>query len=150
MVRIFLDIDGVMVPARGWEKPVLWEDGFPAFSPKAVQALSEIVRSGDTVVLTTSHRTRFTVEQWKRIFLHRGLPLESMELLPENPSNRNRREELQHWFHVNRQEEPFLIIDDDKSLRDLPPSLKDRWIETSPYVGLTPALVSVVEGEVSR
>jgi len=150
VVRIFLEIDGVMVPARGWEKPVLWEDGFPAFSPKDVQALSEIVRSGDTVVLTTSHRTRFTVEQWKHIFLHRGLTLESIELLPEHTSKRNRREELQDWFHVNRQEEPFLIIDDDKSLHDLPPSLKDRWIETSPYVGLTPALVSVVEGEVSR
>jgi hypothetical protein len=29
---IFLDIDGVMVPAKSWERPVLLKDGFPAFS----------------------------------------------------------------------------------------------------------------------
>jgi hypothetical protein len=149
-MRIFLDIDGVMVPARGWEKPVLLEDGFPAFSTKAVLALAEIVRSADTVVLTTSHRTRFTVEQWKHIFMHRGLPLESMELLPEYASKKNRREELQHWFHDNWEDEPFVIIDDDKSLHDLPQTFKERWIETSPYVGLTPDHVSVVQGKVSR
>ena len=28
----FLDIDGVMVPAKGWKSPEFLDDGFPAFN----------------------------------------------------------------------------------------------------------------------
>ena len=31
---LFLDIDGVMVPAKGWKSPELLNDGFPAFSSR--------------------------------------------------------------------------------------------------------------------
>jgi hypothetical protein len=137
-MRFLLDIDGVMVPAKAWEQPPLLEDGFPAFSTKAVQAMAAIVNQTDTIVLTTSHKSRFSVEQWKRIFLHRGLMVGNIERLPENSSNLNRMEEILRWFELNGMQEAFLIIDDDKSLHGLPPFLKERWIETSSYVGLTP------------
>ncbi|MDI3318583.1 HAD domain-containing protein [Pinibacter soli] len=40
---IFLDIDGVMVPAKGWKAPEMLSDGFPAFSNKATNALRNLV-----------------------------------------------------------------------------------------------------------
>ena len=36
---LFLDIDGVMVPAKGWKSAELLEDGFPVFSTKATEIL---------------------------------------------------------------------------------------------------------------
>lgn len=40
---IFLDIDGVMVPAKGWKVPDQLEDGFPVFSSKATKALQTVI-----------------------------------------------------------------------------------------------------------
>ena len=50
---VFLDIDGVMVPAKSWTSPQLLSDGFPAFSDKAVRVLQHVVSGGVTVMLTT-------------------------------------------------------------------------------------------------
>ena len=60
-MKIFLDIDGVMVPAKGWLKQEILEDGFPPFSKKAVQALQMLLTPQAEVILTTSHRFNFTV-----------------------------------------------------------------------------------------
>lgn len=40
---LFLDIDGVMVPAKSWERPALLDDGFPAFSSKTIAALQRLI-----------------------------------------------------------------------------------------------------------
>ena len=64
---VFLDRDGVMVPAKSWTSPQLLSDGFPAFSDKAVRVLQHVVSGGVTVMLTTSHKSRFSVEEWKNI-----------------------------------------------------------------------------------
>lgn len=140
-MRILLDIDGVMVPAKGWKQPELLPDGFPAFSTKAVAALSELIGPDHTIVLTTSHKGRFSIEKWMHIFMQRGLSVKRLECLPEQSTGRKRKDEILEWFQQNQQNDAFVIIDDDKSLHDLPTSLKERWIETSPYIGLTPELV---------
>jgi len=140
-MRILLDIDGVMVPAKGWKQPELLPDGFPAFSTKAVAALSELIGPDHTIVLTTSHKGRFTIEKWLHIFKQRGLSVYHLECLPEHSTGQKRKDEILEWFQQNQQNDSFVIIDDDKSLHELPTSLKERWIETSPYIGLTPELV---------
>lgn len=43
---LFLDIDGVMVPAKSWETPALLVDGFPAFSSRAIAALQRLISEG--------------------------------------------------------------------------------------------------------
>jgi 16S rRNA C1402 (ribose-2'-O) methylase RsmI len=134
---IFLDIDGVMVPAKGWKAPELLNDGFPAFSNKATHTLQQLIAEDNTVMLTTSHRNRFTVEEWKRIFEKRGLSIANLTTLPEQINGANRKEELQQWFNLNDVDEDFIIIDDDTSLNDLPQYLKQNLIQTSPYIGLT-------------
>lgn len=40
---VFLDIDGVRVPIKEWMQPEIMEDGFPAFSPKAVDAIRKVL-----------------------------------------------------------------------------------------------------------
>jgi len=50
----------------------------------------------------------------------------------------SRRTEIFEWITANKvSEQDVIIIDDDKSLNDLPKKLKERLVLTNPYVGLT-------------
>ena len=133
---VFLDIDGVMVPAKPWSAPELLEDGFPAFSGASVEMLREILCPNDCIILTTSHKSRFSPKEWKAIFGRRGVQTGRMETLPENSRNLSRRDEILAWFNVHSPEENFIIIDDDKSLNALPGFLKNRLLLTSGMIGL--------------
>ena len=143
-MQIFLDIDGVMVPAKGWKSPELLRDGFPAFSSKATIALCQIMSASAycSIVLTTSHKSNYSLEEWKGIFERRGICLNNLDRLPDNHFRLSRKDELVNWFSANDADE-FLILDDDSSLNELPAGLKDHWVKTSPYVGLTEEHVEV-------
>jgi len=66
---LYLDIDGVMVPANSWRQPILLEDGFPEFSLNAVRSLDRIIsNSSANIVLTTSHKYKYTLKEWNDIF----------------------------------------------------------------------------------
>ena len=134
---IFLDIDGVMVPAKGWKRPELLNDGFPAFSNKATAALKRLVAEDTTVMLTTSHKSNYTLDEWKEIFRKRGINIGKMKSLDSNLNNLSRKDEILQWFEANNLSEDFIIIDDDKSLNALPDLLKKNLILTSPLIGLT-------------
>ena len=139
---VLLDIDGVMVPAASWKAPENLDDGFPVFSKKAVEALKSILNSDTEVVLTTSHKMRFTLSEWKAVFERRGVRIEKLSRLDANPHTLQRKDELLNWFSNRVANNDFLIIDDDSSLHGLPSRLKERWIKTSSLVGLTSELVS--------
>lgn len=141
----FLDIDGVMVTAKGWKNPELLNDGFPAFSNKATAVLQGLISGDVTVMLTTSHKSKFSIEEWKSIFNNRGINIEKIKTLPENFNNLNRKDEIVNWFKVNNVHEAFVIIDDDKSLNELPDFLKKHLIQTSPYIGLTEEHSAVIK-----
>lgn len=134
---LFLDIDGVMVPAKGWKKPELLSDGFAAFSGNAVNVLQNLISEDTIVMLTSSHKSNYSVDEWKDIFSKRGIHIEKIKLLDKNIDNLSRKDEIEGWFHVNNAHEDFIIIDDDKSLNSLPGYLKRNLILTSPLVGLT-------------
>lgn len=135
---IFLDIDGVMVPAKNWESPELLNDGFPAFGSKAVKVLQRLISDDTTILLTTSHKSSYSIEKWKKIFLNRGIQISKLMSLEDNVNHLSRKDEILNWFNsnLNSINEDFIIIDDDKSLNDLPNNLKDRLILTSPMIGL--------------
>jgi hypothetical protein len=126
-----------MVPAKGWKVPDFLDDGFPAFSSKASYALKNLLSENDTVVLTTSHKANYSIQEWKDIFSNRGITLSNILALPENTNNLSRKEEIVNWVNLNPLNEKFIIIDDDKSLNELPGFLKENLIQTSPYIGLT-------------
>jgi hypothetical protein len=134
---IFLDIDGVMVPAKSWESPPLLSDGFYKFSERAVRVLQHFITDDTTVMLTTSHKARFTTNEWKKIFSERGIKVNKMRKLNHNVASFNRKEEILNWINVNGVPNDFIILDDDKSLNALPAFLKERLILTSSTVGLT-------------
>ena len=135
---IYLDIDGVMVPASSWRKLEILEDGFPEFSLRATDALNKIISASNAdIVLTTSHKHTFTIEGWLEIFQRRNLSVNKVSRLPENTRNLSRKHELLEWFTPENSTEDFIIIDDDKSLNGLPEILKNRLIQTSGSVGLT-------------
>ena len=135
---VFLDIDGVMAPAKSWQRPDILEDGFVDFSSKAVSVLQDILAQNpnSTIILTTSHKSRFSLSQWKIIFERRGLNVNKLESLNDNTDFQSRKVEILNWFDSNDIHEDFIIIDDDKSLNDLPTFYKDRLILTSSLVGL--------------
>ena len=97
---LFLDIDGVMVPAKSWQNPELLNDGFPAFALKAVRVLQNLISEDTTVMLTTSHKSRFTIEQWKEIFLKRGLQISKLKSLDDTINCQSRKEEVLNWFNL--------------------------------------------------
>jgi len=135
---VYLDIDGVMVPANSWRRPEILEDGFPEFSPMATKALNRIISNlSADIVLTTSHKSKYSLNQWKNIFKRRNINFNRISKLPENKNHLNRKDELLKWFTTRRRLDDFIIIDDDKSLNALPYSLKERLIQTSGGIGLT-------------
>lgn len=137
-MNILLDIDGVMVPAKSWSQPELLEDGFPSFSVKATYALNKLIAATQaSVVLTTSHKERYSVTQWKAIFKKRGIVVPKLSKLPDNKSFLDRYQEVMQWIKSQNNEIEYIIIDDDKGLNKLEPQVKERFILTSGTVGLT-------------
>jgi hypothetical protein len=120
----FLDIDGVMVPAKSWKAPECLHDGFPAFSARASHTLQQMLGEEDTVMLTTSHKANYSIAVWKQMFKLRGIDIKNMAALPESNHAVSRGEEIMNWFLANHVQEDFIIIDDDNSLHALPHFLK--------------------------
>ena len=146
---ILLDIDGVLVPAKSWQAPQIMQDGFPAFSNNAVLVLNQLFTGNETIILTSSHKAHYSIREWKEIFKQRGLTVSHLSSLPENKDNLSRKDEILNWYRSKKVNDIFLIIDDDKSLHDLPPPLKEKWLETSSQVGLTPLHLGKMESILS-
>ncbi|WP_261511278.1 HAD domain-containing protein [Chryseobacterium paludis] len=60
----------------------------------------------------------------------------------------SRREEIEKWINDNEMDpDDLIIIDDDKSLHELPERLKWRWLQTDSYIGLINSreLINILE-----
>jgi len=135
---ILLDIDGVLVPAKSWSPPPYANDGFYMFNKKSVEALNLIiVRSKASIVLTTSHKHSFTLEKWTSLLESRGVIVNGLKRLKENTNHLTRQEEINNWYSSGENVQEFVIIDDDKTLNNLPVHLKSRLVQTKPLIGLT-------------
>lgn len=131
-----------MVPGASWKAPELLNDGFPNFSHKAIQSLSKILaETSASIMLTTSHKSNYSLPQWKAIFEKRGIKA-SIKKLNTNHHSLNRKDEVLSWIETNKSTENFIIIDDDTSLNDLPRSIKQKLILTSPLIGLNERLAN--------
>ena len=155
MMLVFLDIDGVMAPAKSWQRPDMLEDGFVQFSTKATRVLQDLLDqfTDSTIILTTSHKSRFSLSQWRAIFERRGLRVNEIKSLNDNTDFQSRKDEILNWLDSNDVQEDFIIIDDDKSLNNLPKSYKDRLVLTSTLIGLNEGhwaqIQAIVNTEVS-
>lgn len=147
---VFLDIDGVMVPAKSWESPTMLSDGFYQFSDRAVHVLQALLTHDSTVILTSSHKSRFSVDEWKQIFKRRGIHVNNLDRLEENIDCKNRMEELLSWVNKHGIPNQFIVVDDDKSLNALPDFLKDKLVLTSSVVGLTEAHFEEIKSKLDQ
>jgi len=134
---ILLDIDGVMVSAKSWSVPEVLEDGFAMFISESVKALNQIIDGSNAdILLTTSHKGRFSRDSWIRIFQDRGVNVNGLDIFPISHNNLSRLEEITNWYSCGEAVEDFVIIDDDKSLNGLSKYLKTRLVLTKPLIGL--------------
>jgi hypothetical protein len=133
---LLLDIDGVMVQAASWKKVELHPDGFYQFMPQAINSLRDIIsETGASIVLTTSHKSTYSLEKWEEIFSNRGITVK-VDKLDDNTDLLSRKDEISNWLSKNKHVNDFVIIDDDKSLHDLPRHLKEKVVFTQPLIGL--------------
>lgn len=138
-MKLFLDIDGVMVHANPHRVVDLEKDGFYKFNAYAVEILNKIIIDCDIeIILSTSHRFRFSIQKWKEIFQSRGICIENISIINIGlEKGFSRKEEIEIWILENDLNiKDLIIIDDDKSLNNLPDNIKERLVLTSPYVGL--------------
>ena len=138
-MKIFLDIDGVMVHGNPHKSVELENDGFYKFNSIAVEILTSVIyKTKDELILSTSHRFRFNLMQWKEIFRSRGIATKSLSIVDSPLQNRwSRKTEILNWIiEHNLDSEDIVIIDDDKSLNELPSYLKQRLVLTNSFVGL--------------
>lgn len=140
---ILLDIDGVMVPANNWKRPEFENDGFPKFSRKATDSLQKIIsETGAGILLTTSHKSNYSIDEWRQIFFNRGIKNVQIGKLNKNSSYLNRKGEIMNWIQKGNDAQ-FVIIDDDKTLNSLPQRIKSRLVQPSATVGLNDELADV-------
>lgn len=144
-MKVFLDIDGVMVHANPSKKLEFDEDGFYKFNEAAIQSLQKILafNSNIEIILSTSHRFRYSIEEWLEIFISRGLKINKISRI-ESPLNfkKSRKDEIINWIELCKFNiEELIIIDDDKSLNSLSDELKERLILTDSYIGLNQSIV---------
>jgi hypothetical protein len=135
-VLILLDIDGVMIPATNWKPIPILDDGFPQFNHKAISSLNQILtETNSSIVLTSSHKSKFSESEWENIFRTRSISAR-IQKLDDNHSHLNRKEEILNWLQKNQQYKNFVIIDDDKMLNDLPAEIKEKLVLTKSLIGL--------------
>lgn len=143
-MKIFLDIDGVMVHANPSRKLEFDNDGFYTFNIAAVNVLNSVIKINgeDELILSTSHRFRFTIIEWEKIFEHRGIHAKKISILNLPLHNRStRKTEIIDWIRYCKfKSKDIIIIDDDKSLNGLPENLKKRLVLTDPYKGLNDSI----------
>lgn len=125
-----------MVQASPWKRIESLDDGFYEFMPRAVDGLRKIIsETGASIVLTTSHKSTYSLIEWKKIFKKRGIETDVFKL-EDNVDFLSRKDEIIRWKNKNINCEDYVILDDDKSLHDLPINIKERVVFTQPLVGL--------------
>jgi hypothetical protein len=139
-VVVLLDIDGVLVTTPPWRAVESEADGFMKFNSSAAKNLARIFdETQAAVVLTSTHRINYSIEEWKAILNARGIvpssiakinDLAALDLMPA------RGLEIEAWVSKGGHKENYVILDDDLSINGLSDEIKSRFVQTSPLIGL--------------
>lgn len=128
---IVLDIDGVL---NGTLLPMTGSN-LPDVIPELVGRLNQVVEAtGARIVMSTSWRTRLTLEEWQNFFDENGIKAIVVGVTPSFRNFRTAREdEIEIYIHQHRIKN-FVILDDIPMVR-----LKDHAVETDHNYGLSQA-----------
>lgn len=146
-MKIFLDIDGILVHGNSAKAVESDADGFYKFNDAAVLALQSICANHPSheIILSSSHRFRYSLDEWKNIFQSRGIVINTISRV-ESPLDFTHTRKMEILDCISSRAfktAEIMIIDDDKSLNGLPDELKERLILTDPYIGLHPGLLKI-------
>jgi len=138
---ILLDIDGVMVPANSWKRVEIDVDGFYKFNPNSQLELNRLLmQSGAIIILTTTHRSKYNKYKWNEILRSRLKYTFDVRIIDDylafKSENNNRFNEIMQWGVGPGQNNQYVILDDDKSLYNLPYHIKEHWVPIQPMIGL--------------
>ncbi len=148
-MKVFLDIDGVMVHGNPNKKVEIAEDGFYVFLDQAIAVFNSI--PVEEIILSTSHKNRFTLIQWEEILRNRGLRFDKLSKIESESLTRSRRVEIEWWLAEKKYDiNEVIILDDDKTLNGLVSNLKDRVVLTSSYRGLCEDDLSVIQSILNK
>lgn len=153
MKYIFLDIDGVfnstdycnsieyLTETAGMsDAQIMLIMHHTHLDPKAIKLFDELVeKSGATVILSSTWRARYSVDEMNEMLKGRGAKFQISEATPvlfgKLSSRIPRGKEIAHFLKLlEKQPESFVILDDHDDMLHLKPQL----IQTNPRHGLTP------------
>ena len=137
---VLLDLDGVLVTTPPWRAVESEADGFMKFNQLAAKNLARLLdETQAAVVLTSTHRINYSVEEWKVLLNARGIApssvekindLATLDLMPA------RGLEIEAWVVQGGHNKNYVILDDDLSINGLSGEIKSRFVQTMPLIGL--------------
>ena len=140
---LLLDIDGVLETSPSWKQPEFLEDKFYKFNENSRKNFIEVINKiNPEIILTTTHRINYNLTEWNKIFELRGINVSKISKInnaKKATDLKKRNIEIEEWFLKNSTAE-FLILDDDKSLNELPNNLKNHWIQIDSMFGITESI----------
>ena len=138
MIKILLDIDGVMVTTPSWRSPEFLEDGFLKFNEASVRNLSRLItETNASIILTTTHRINYSESEWVTLLSNRGISSVSISKINDCSSIKDmsdRSTEIEEWVDRNN-EYRYIIIDDDSSINRLSSNIKSNWVMVKSLIG---------------
>ena len=165
---VFLDFDGV-INSRNFLRSDYFKKSIEGLSdaqlylikyqymldPEAIKLVNDLVnRSGAQVVASTSHRTRYSLEELNDMLQGCGATFQIIDktpkLLPRKFSEYiDRGDEIQAFLDgLPEKPDGFVILDDFNNMGDL----SDHLVLTSDRVGLTPEdvedAIKIINGEI--
>lgn len=156
MKLVFLDFDGVL-NSQKFMRSQFFKDSIAGLTdaelyllkyeymldPEAIKLVNDLVaRSGAQVVASTSHRTRYTIDEMNTMLKNRGATFEIEAKTPRGMPKKfslsvDRGDEIQEYLslleEVGEAVEGFVILDDFNNMGDL----SDHLVLTRDRVGLT-------------
>lgn len=94
------------------------------------------------VVISSTWRSNFTIEEWNKAFLWLGLDNIDVIGVTGYDDSRIRGREIKAWLDEHKEVEDFVIIDDDSDMLE---SQRTHFFPTDNYCGLTPSVLYRIE-----
>lgn len=145
-IKLLLDLDGVLITSPPWRPDEIDIDGYSVFNSKCVKNLNKLLDFADFEIWLSSARRKFkSIEEFNKIFQFRGINQNIVGYLPINNDYIKRCVEIEH-FIKNPGIEPYLVIDDDKSLIDF--SHKDHLVLTQHLIGFNHEMLEEAKSKI--